>query len=241
MNRLPARNSRSGRGADAPLKNVVKHYTNLTSALDTIKNSHLTILNPRSWDDTNDAHYMELYRKAIGKGSVLALCFTMAKERYHHWKIFAPGAGGVCLELDRYELERRIPSHGAFSGPVDYEDLLKIEKRKTTDVTDLAFLKRQGFRDEQEWRIIATRDEDNLQYCHIPIEIACIKRVILSPWLPEPLKATTRNLIKSVASPQTLSVVASTLTNNSRWKAAGDRLADDRSEGKGSTCKKAST
>lgn len=209
---------------DSDLREYVKRYTTLASALDILRNQRLTLLNTRTWDDTNDSYFIDLYKEYTGAKAVLALCCTMAPERYHHWKIFSNGIEGVCLELKRQPLERALPTHDAHSGPVDYETLAAVEKLKAADALGLPFLKRQGFSDEREWRIIAHRDDPHLTACHIPIDRSWIHRVVLNPWMPETLTSTIRNVIKGQPGCEKLSVVSSHLTNSKRWKAAGDRM-----------------
>lgn len=148
----------------------------------------------------------------------------MAPERYHHWKIFSSGIEGICLELKRGPLELSLPAHQAFSGPVDYETLASVEKLTELDALRLPFLKRQGFSDEREWRIIAHRNDPHVTACHVPIDRSWIHRVILNPWMPDTLASTVRAVIKSQPGCEKISVVSSHLTNSKRWKAAGDRM-----------------
>ena len=209
---------------DSDLKEYVKRYTTLASALDILRHQRLTLLNTRSWDDTNDAYFVDLYKEHAKVEAVLALCCTMAPERYHHWKIFSNGIEGICLELKRRPLELSLPAQDASSGPVDYETLATVEKLTEADALQLPFLKRQGFRDEREWRIIAHRKDPHLTACHIPIDHSWIHRVVLNPWMPESLSATIRAVIKSQPGCEKVSVVSSHLTNSMRWKAAGDRM-----------------
>jgi hypothetical protein len=57
----------------------LRRYTNL------LKEQKITLLDPESWEDKNDSHFMSLYRKKKSLKSVLALCFTQASETFHHW------------------------------------------------------------------------------------------------------------------------------------------------------------
>jgi hypothetical protein len=69
-----------------------------------LKEKKITLLDPRSWDDSNDSYYLKLYQEKKGLQSVLALCFTRASETYHHWRIFADGSSGVCISFRRDKL-----------------------------------------------------------------------------------------------------------------------------------------
>src|SRR5215471_8920008 len=59
----------------------------------------ITLLDPETWDDKNDSHFLRLYRETNQLQSVLALCFSQHGETYHHWRVFASGASGICITL----------------------------------------------------------------------------------------------------------------------------------------------
>lgn len=207
------------------LSKFVRRYTTLSSALDTLNNRMLTLLSTTKWDDTNDAYFMEIYRTEAKLGSVLALCCTMATETYHHWRVFTQGLEGVCLEFDRGRLEAaigRMPE--LVAGPVEYKLVKDLERLSAKDINRLPFIKRDGYSDEREWRVIANCSKPALQTLDIPIDPSWINRVILNPWLPPPLFDTIRGVIQSFPECGKLSVVSSRLTNSSRWKAAGEAL-----------------
>src|SRR6266702_4473708 len=82
----------------------LRRYTELPSLIHILKYQQLTLLNPSSWDDKNDSYFLSLYREKCALKSVLALCFTVANETYHHWRVFAPGSAGVCIQLDMNEI-----------------------------------------------------------------------------------------------------------------------------------------
>src|SRR3990167_8422654 len=90
------------------LERYVRRYTTLSSALDTLVQRHLVLLNPSKWDDLNDVRFMELFRSQANAGSVLALCCTLATETYHHWRIFTQGMEGICIEFERRSLESKL-------------------------------------------------------------------------------------------------------------------------------------
>jgi hypothetical protein len=60
----------------------------------------ITLLSPQSWEDWNDAYYLKRYQEAKELGTVLALCFSSEREKYHHWRVFSHGASGVCVEFN---------------------------------------------------------------------------------------------------------------------------------------------
>ncbi|MBA3053805.1 MAG: hypothetical protein FP826_02460 [Sphingomonadales bacterium] len=82
---------------------------------------------------------MELYQKEKEIGSILALCCTMATEAYHHWKVFAPGIEGVCIEIDRVALERTLsPNEDIKVRQVEYLKVAELEAFTDADLHRLA-------------------------------------------------------------------------------------------------------
>src|SRR5438445_12897730 len=82
-------------------KITLRRYTQLAPLLHLLHRKCLTLLSPRTWDDKNDAYYLEIYCRRKNLGSVLALCFAEAPETYHHWRVFAGKSSGVCLEFEK--------------------------------------------------------------------------------------------------------------------------------------------
>ncbi len=207
------------------LTKFVKRYTTLSSALDTLKNGHLILLDPSKWDDTNDSYFMQLYQKETDVGSLLALCCTMATETYHHWKVFTAGIEGVCIEIDRVPLERdlaQLPHVEARA--VDYLKVTELEAFAGDQVGRLPFVKREGFGDEREWRIVARCDEKLKQTLPVPLNLTSINRIVFNPWMPEALVDNLRQIIRQWPGCERFGIERSRLTNSARWKAAGKKL-----------------
>ena len=59
-----------------------RRYTSLSILLDILKEKRLTLLDPRNWDDKNDAFYMELYKSKKELKSLLAknYCLIILKK-----------------------------------------------------------------------------------------------------------------------------------------------------------------
>jgi hypothetical protein len=79
-------------------------YTNLAATLHMLRTRNITLLNPATWDDTNDSYFMSEYKRLKNAKSVLALCFAESEESYHHWRIFSAGGDGVRIEFDKTAL-----------------------------------------------------------------------------------------------------------------------------------------
>jgi hypothetical protein len=94
---------------------TLRRYTNLASLIHILKRQTITLLNPATWDDRNDAYFMSEYRRIKQAKSVLALCFTTAPETYHHWRVFSHGGDGVCIEFDHQKLMWDLEDELGFS------------------------------------------------------------------------------------------------------------------------------
>ena len=183
----------------------------------------LTLLDPQTWDDRNDSFYLNAYREKKGFKTVLALCFTEDSETYHHWSVFAPGSGGVCIEFKRKDLIDAVNSHPDIqSRAVRY---LKMTRTQIAPprVEELPFLKRWAFRHESEFRMVYTSASEKKRSLNIPISLALIARVTLSPWLPNALSNHVKKTLRAISGCGKLGIVRSTLISNQVWKNLGEQ------------------
>lgn len=202
-------------------KATLRRYTNLAATLHILRNRCLTLLNPASWDDRNDAFYMARYKERIGASSVLALCFAEASETYHHWRVFSSGSDGVCIEFDKVKLRsviRHEPSVRARE--VDYREINDVRAAPIED-DDLPFLKRSPYQDEQEYRLLYVSHETTAEFHHLRLpSLSSISRITLSPWMPAALVTSVKETLKEIEGCKTLKIYRSTLVDNERWKKA---------------------
>jgi hypothetical protein len=207
------------------LDKFVRRYTTLSSALDTLVQRQIVLLSPSKWDDLNDVTFMELYRSHANVGSVLALCCTLATETYHHWRVFTQGMEGICLEFERRSLENKLNDIQRLQmRKVDYLKVRDLEALNPVEADRLPYVKREGFSDEREWRIVLTCDEDAVMAKAVPIELTSINRILLNPWMPPPLGENLRGIIRNIPGCESVKIEASRLTNSERWKTAGRAL-----------------
>jgi hypothetical protein len=195
---------------------TLRRYTNLASTIHILKTGSLTLLDPSKWEDQGDAHFMSEYKRQARAKSVLALCFSLSGETFHHWKVFASGGDGICIEFDREALEaslRGTPSLQFRS--VEYLAIKEWDER-SPGTADLPFVKRLPYEPEKEFRIVYTHGSDEVQSLLIPISHSLITRITISPWMPKPLVNTLIATLKSL-SPTPLSVFRSTLLGNQTW------------------------
>ena len=201
----------------------LRRYTQLPSLIYILSEKKLTLLDPGSWDDKNDSHFLEQYKSKRGLKTVLALCFSMAPETYHHWSVFAEGSAGVCIQFKRDNLLAAIEGHnGARYSEVNYL-LLRTAKGKKLKIKDLPFTKRYPFGDEQELRIIYESKKERKSSHNIPIPLSSISRISLSPWLPEAIKEHVKNTLWAIKGCSDLEISRSTLISNETWKKMGEQ------------------
>ncbi len=200
---------------------ILKRYTDLPALLYILKNKWLTMLDPKTWEDKNDVHYMEQYKNAKSFEMLLALCFTKAPETYHHWKVFAGGTSGACIIFRRKELlECLDKKSGITHKRVQYLTLNEMIKSfsSVSLVDELPFVKRFGFQDEREYRVVYANEKKLPTTRNIPIPISCIERISLSPWIVKSLGNTLKETIRAIDGCKDIKLTKSTLINNSMWQ-----------------------
>ena len=55
-----------------------RRYTNLAAAIHMLRTKSITLLNPATWDDKNDAYYMAEYKRLKDAATVLAFALQKA-------------------------------------------------------------------------------------------------------------------------------------------------------------------
>lgn len=203
----------------------LRRYTDIPALAYLLTEKKITLLDPRSWDDGNDAHYLSLYKERNKLKSLLALCFTEVDETYHHWRVFAGGTGGVCIRFDRTALLDAFAKHsGIRSERVRYRTIRDLRRVKP-ETYELPFIKRYAFKPENEFRVIFESQTREIYKFDVAIQIACISRITLSPWAHQSLAAPMKTLLKSIEGCDGLDIVRSTLIGNQEWKNIGTSAA----------------
>jgi hypothetical protein len=199
-------------------EHILRRYTALPQLFYMLATRNITLLSPETWDDRNDASFLESYKKRRKLKSVLALCFTEAPEQYHHWKVFAGGSSGVRIEFDGARLLEQVARvKGIRTGAVIYKKIDDIRKQ-SPKAEELPFLKRYPFRDEMEFRVVYEDKRAVLGAKDIPFELNAIRRIVLSPWLPAALVPTVKSVVRGVDGCSALKVTRTTLVENEEWK-----------------------
>jgi hypothetical protein len=206
------------------VRKFLKRYTNLPAAIYVLARRHITLVDPETWDDSNDSHYLRLYRDSMGLKSVLALCFTQASETYHHWRVFSSGPSGVCIEFHRDALIKALEGYDVRFSDVRYRTL-KAMHHKRPSIDQLPFIKRQAFRDDHEFRIVSTSVDKRRSTLDLRIPLSCINRITLSPWLLKRVADEVKWDLRAIHGCDHLSITRSTLVDNEEWKEIGDQVA----------------
>ena len=199
---------------------ILRRYTDLPALVYLLTHKSLTLLDPNTWDDTNDSFYIEQYRVQHGLSKVLALCMTQAQETYHHWRIFSHGSAGVCIQFDQERLIGSLKkTKGVLVGKVEYQKInMVLKNRELITQENLPFTKRIGYLDENEYRIIFESKIRSNPFLDVPISLDSIVKITLSPWLNERLSKSVTTLIHSIADCEFIKVSRSTLVANQMWK-----------------------
>lgn len=212
------------RQADKPftLDAVLNRYTSLPFLLDILSKHRITLLSPEAWEDRNDAYYLERYRDEKQLRTILALCFSMRPETFHQWRVFSHGSSGVCIEFDRNRLLRSVRGMDGFrSEQVTYLPIKRVQRQKP-DMKTWPFLKRMPYKDEAEFRILFESRTESVRSKCVDIDLSAVRKVTLSPWLPDSVVETVRDIIRGMDGCSRLSINRSSLVDNAGWRKAID-------------------
>lgn len=209
---------------------VLRRYTDLAAAIHLLRTKKITLLDPDTWDDKVDVDYMKQCREWF-KRPVLALCFAQGdREQYHHWRVYAGGTAGVCIVFHKEWLENTLSlryGDELLFRDIDYKCLSDVEHDRP-DLLELPFIKREAYSDEMEYRIVRMFNaaDDDMSRRDYEIDVACIMRVVLSPWMPDPICESVRTVLASIDRCKNVDVVQSELIEIERWKQFGRSARD---------------
>ena len=204
-----------------PKSSILRRYTDLPSAIQMLRSKRLTLLDPATWEDKADARFMSRYKEQRNLRCLVALCFSMASETFHHWRIFSHGAGGICITFRAASL---LDSFDGIAGlahrEVSYRKLAELGRSPAT-ITELPFVKRHAYRDEKEYRIIYESHKRLQQPMPFNFSLASVERITVSPWLDQTRFAALRTTLRQLPGCSRLKVARSTLMDNERWNKFG--------------------
>lgn len=206
----------------------LKRFTTIGSAIDLLRNKRIAFLDPEKWDDRNDAEFMRLYKGKAKCESLKALCCTQSPETYHHWKVFTHSTDGCFIEFEKKPLIDSVRTDERYrASGMEYIGLDEIELCDY-QYTSLPFLKRAGFKPEEEFRIIYTGECDE-EVHFMDIDLGWINRIVLNPWLPPSIAASIKDTFWEISGKTDLKITASKLTNSQTWVRWGRSISRQRS------------
>jgi hypothetical protein len=185
--------------------------------IDVLTQQRIALSSPDSWEDRNDAFYLERYLEEKKLTSLLAICFSSKRETFHHWKVFSNGIAGACLEFNKEKLLHAIFEIKEIrSNNVDYHLIKSIEKRKP-EIDTWPFVKRKPFQDESEFRIIYENKTEDISVKYVPINLNVIQKITLSPWMPNSVAESVISVLKNIPKCERVKISRSSLLESARW------------------------
>ena len=204
---------------------TLRRYTNIPALIYLLRKKAISLLDPASWDDSNDRYYLELYREKRRLRSILAACFTQSAETYHHWRVFADGSSGACIKFRHRELMRAVESTNCIRAEkVQYLTLSKLRRHKLK-IDELPFLKRYAFQHESEFRIIFESTDRKITKLDLNIPLSCIESISINPWIHTDLFDQLKRVIWSIDGCIDIGIRRSSLIGNEQWKAYGESVS----------------
>lgn len=194
--------------------NKLNRFTTLPFLIELLKTSKLVLLNPRTWEDHNDTDILLDYQEKENISGLLALCFTDQSETIHHWKAFAGGESGCCIEFNKTKLlEHLSMDKRILHKKVNYPLILKIN---TVEIHDVPFTKRYPYQCEAEYRIIMKHPENVMSFS-VDIKLDFITKITLSPNLPRATFDTIQDVLKTLVKGHDIPINPSSLFQNTEW------------------------
>jgi hypothetical protein len=74
-------------------------------------------------------------------------------------------------------------------------------------------------------------EDDAVEYKDYPIQLTCIRRITLSPWMSKTLAASVKKTLKSIPGCAMIKISRSTLVDNDAWKGFTARVSSRASSG----------
>jgi hypothetical protein len=192
-------------------------FTTLPVLLDLLERRKLVLLDPESWDDKNDTQNIQEYKRRAGVENLFALCFTHKGETIHHWKSFAGGATGCCIEFSAGKLISIFEkTEGLRHGMVTYKNINSAGLLPFSSVEEIPFTKRKPYQFEREYRAIWTGRHDSTCFeLELPLDV--IRRITFTQQMPDPVFRSVKALLIRNYKELRNKVNRSTLYKNERW------------------------
>lgn len=194
----------------------LNRFTTLPVALDLLHRQKLVLLDPVSWDDKNDTEIILEYKRKAKIKSLFALCFTHNSETIHHWKTFANGPSGCCIEFSARKLTEIFKKvKGLRHGLVNYHSIQEAG-RLPFKLSEIPFIKRKPYQFEREYRVIWEGNSE-AAYQEIDLPLTVINRITFSQQMPEPVFESVKELLVTNYAALKNKISHSTIYLNKNW------------------------
>jgi hypothetical protein len=191
-------------------------YTTVPVLLDILSRRQLVLLDPATWEDKNDSAVLAEYKRRRRLRALFALCGSQGDETIHHWKAFADGISGCCVEFDLEQLVsvlRELP--GVRYGPVKYRRLRDLTD-SSVSVAKMPFTKRWPYRCEEEYRIIWESRKPATKF-EIEFDLRMIRRITISQHMPDRVYESIRETLRGAFKNPDQKINRSTIYENKIW------------------------
>lgn len=196
----------------------LKRYTTLPILLDYLERKKLVLLDPSKWEDKNDSEVIGSYKKKAKIKNLLALCFSYDDiETIHHWKTYANGTAGCCIEFDaNMLLDIFEKTRGLRHQKVEYKKINELDKSIVFPIEQMPFVKRKAYECEKEYRII-WEGEEMQEFFEIDFPLDSINKITFSQQMPKKVFDTIKNMLRATFNNPQKKIYKSTLYENKTW------------------------
>ena len=193
----------------------LSRYTTLPVLLDLLERKKLVLLDPKNWDDINDSEVIISYKEKKEIKKLFALCFSHGSETIHHWKTFANGPSGCCIEFDAEKLITLFEKEKLKHGEVHYRKIRNV-KPETFELDEMPFIKRAPYACETEYRVIYEGDiKEDIYEIDVPLDT--ITKITISQQMPAQIFKSIKSLLKGSFTNPEKRVSRSTIYENKTW------------------------
>jgi hypothetical protein len=195
---------------------TLKRYTTLAVLQDLLERKKMTLLDPKLWEDKNDAEIIDEYKKKKNIKKLFAICFSHGDETIHHWNTFAKGFNGCRIDFDAQKLFEHIEQLKDLR--IKHQEVIykRLPFSGEINTDDIPFTKKWPYRCEEEYRIIVEDIDDSKDLFEIDIPLDIINRITINQNMPEQIFETIKNYLKDIVG-GSQRVYRSTLFENKIW------------------------
>ncbi|OBW61576.1 MAG: hypothetical protein A9181_00820 [Dehalococcoides mccartyi] len=195
----------------------LNRFTQFPNLVELLLSKKLVFSDPSHWEDQNDIASIKFY-ETQKHCKLRLLCFCQAEETLHHWKTYAAGPYGCCIEFDKLTLLQDFQKFSnVLTQEVTYKRIKDLSTQgNTIKIDQYPFLKRKPYECDSEFRIIWRKTDavDN-EPTEVDLNLNCINRITLNSQIPTIFVHLLKKLIKD--SNLEINVNISTIYKNTTW------------------------